>query len=703
MTPLNPMNAPAWGALREQLDERIGEATKRDAGPFWWFALEACRQKIDRLADAADRGAPIFWYHYGMTPEIFSGLADAEYLPVEFYPFLQVLLGNKDELLRCIEAAEQTGVSRDLCSLLKASLGAVTRGLYPAPALLLNTPTPCASQSGFFSLLSRITGAERAVIDVTERRTPTDLQYMGSTVREAIVEMERAARQAYDWPRLKAALQEAERSLHLLADWGQLRQSRRCTQPAAMMAAISPLMVLFRGEAVGTRIAAAARDDARSTGCLPADDPPPRTHAIWFGKPFGGEAGFYHRIADELALQIMMGSTAYTPPEAASLPAEGGDLVAQLTQRLIDTNPITRTSRRPLADTLDSFRQLCEGYRPDFGILALNRGCKHDLLWSGAVRAEAHQLGLPVYVFEFDMLDSRIKPEQSIRHELDNFMQDMTQHQPTATGRRPAAITAGVDIGSTTSKAALWRGDELLAWHISPSTINPAQTAEDCYRRVLEQAGLAAGDVAYIVGTGYGRAKVPFADENVSEISCHGRGAQAVLPSVRTILDIGGQDTKAIAIAADGRLKDFAMNDKCAAGTGRFLEVTCRSLGIGLPELEALHFQHNGGEPAPLSNVCSVFLESEIINLINDGYSLPAIVFSLHQVVARKAIAQGKRVGLEQDVIVSGGVAKNRGVIDAIERVLGYATLQLPDGIDPQMIGAIGAAVIAQERAAERC
>jgi predicted CoA-substrate-specific enzyme activase len=257
-------------------------------------------------------------------------------------------------------------------------------------------------------------------------------------------------------------------------------------------------------------------------------------------------------------------------------------------------------------------------------------------------------------------------------------------------------ITAGVDIGSTSSKALILEDGQILSSITGPSTTNPTKTARKVYREALEKAGRKEEDVGYIVGTGYGRAKVDFATINISEISCHGKGAHFLVNSVRTIIDIGGQDTKAILLDDSGTLLDFAMNDKCAAGTGRFLDMMARSMGIRVEDLSELHFQN--GNPTTISSMCSVFAESEVINLINEEVPLPGIVKGLHISLANRVSTMAGRVGLKQDVVVTGGVAKNLGVLDALEKKLKVEFKRLPDGIDPQIIGALGAACFARER-----
>ncbi len=255
-------------------------------------------------------------------------------------------------------------------------------------------------------------------------------------------------------------------------------------------------------------------------------------------------------------------------------------------------------------------------------------------------------------------------------------------------------VTAGVDIGSTASKATILKDREIASQVVSASSTNPSRTAKTIYEQALQQAGVDRADVAYVVGTGYGRTQVPFADKNVSEITCHGRGAHHLLPSTRTVIDIGGQDTKIIHVDVDGNLLDFAMNSKCAAGTGRFLEAMARSMEIPLSQMEDAYF--GDGDACVISNMCSVFAESEVINLINDGVPLARIVKGLLRSLANRVASLALRLGVDQELVMSGGVAKSRAVRDAIESKLD-CQIAVFEQQDPQLVGSLGAAIIAAD------
>jgi predicted CoA-substrate-specific enzyme activase len=255
-------------------------------------------------------------------------------------------------------------------------------------------------------------------------------------------------------------------------------------------------------------------------------------------------------------------------------------------------------------------------------------------------------------------------------------------------------FTAGIDIGSRSSKAVvLNQRNKVLGDALIDTDVIPGRSG----RRVLEQALTAArldwAQLDYIVATGYGRVQADFAHKTVTEISCHAQGLHAVNDKIRTIIDIGGQDSKVIKIDEAGRVLDFAMNDRCAAGTGKFLEVTSRAMGTDLEEFAKLYFKAR--QPCCISSVCTVFAESEIISLLAEGSSREDIIAGLHQAVAKRVANMTLRLGLEQKVGFTGGVAKNQGMVKALEEELGIKFGKLK--YNPQMIGALGAAILARQ------
>ena len=251
----------------------------------------------------------------------------------------------------------------------------------------------------------------------------------------------------------------------------------------------------------------------------------------------------------------------------------------------------------------------------------------------------------------------------------------------------------GIDIGSLAAKGVLLDADgQVAAWTVIPSGHDHPRAAEEVTRLVLEAAGVGPGALLGAVGTGYGRASIARAGRKVTEITCHARGAHALDPACRTVIDIGGQDSKVIRLDARGRVLDFAMNDRCAAGTGRFLEVMAATLAVPLEAMGAAALEGTG--TARISNVCTVFAESEVVGLIAGGEARPNIVRGICRAIAERVGAMAARVGLAPPVAMTGGVALNRAVVAALEEKLG-----IPVAVPalPQIVGALGAAHLARE------
>jgi (R)-2-hydroxyacyl-CoA dehydratese activating ATPase len=254
-------------------------------------------------------------------------------------------------------------------------------------------------------------------------------------------------------------------------------------------------------------------------------------------------------------------------------------------------------------------------------------------------------------------------------------------------------ITAGCDIGSLTAKAVILKDGQIIASEVILASAHPEKSATDVMQRAVEKAGIRMEDIGYCVGTGYGRKHIPFMNAEESEIACHARGAVWQVPSARTVVDIGGQDAKAIRVDEKGNVERYIYNDKCASGTGRFLEIIADSLDIKLEDLGAI--SEKAKEKLTLSNQCVVFAETEIISLVNEGKEIADILQALHQAVANRAASLARGILVEPDAVMTGGVAKNSGMFSALERALG---VKLHHVENPQINGALGAAIYAADK-----
>jgi len=254
-------------------------------------------------------------------------------------------------------------------------------------------------------------------------------------------------------------------------------------------------------------------------------------------------------------------------------------------------------------------------------------------------------------------------------------------------------LFAGLDVGSLSTKAVLLGTDGIISHCIIPTGANPRMAGEQAFENALASAGRDSDAVAFIVGTGYGRVNLPFASRTITELTCHAKGAHHLNRDVRTVIDIGGQDSKVIQVDSNGNMVDFVMNDKCAAGTGRFLEVMAKALELNLEEIGQCALQSQN--PCSISNTCAVFAESEVISLLALGRDKKDIAAGLHLGVAQRVGNMAKRMGLNGEVAFVGGVAKNMGAKKALEDFLEIRFVSAT--LDPQLNGALGAAVLAME------
>lgn len=252
---------------------------------------------------------------------------------------------------------------------------------------------------------------------------------------------------------------------------------------------------------------------------------------------------------------------------------------------------------------------------------------------------------------------------------------------------------AGVDIGSNAAKSVILEDDRIIGQAIVPTRADVEQSGKTALKAALESAGIADDDLSYTVATGYGRISASYADEVITEITCHAKGANYFFPNARAIIDIGGQDSKAIKLDSHGNVVDFVMNDKCAAGTGKFLEVIARALEVSINDLS---LKTLAGEYAcPINSTCAIFAESEVISLLASGEKEENVAKGLHYAVAKRVSTMFSRIGSSGgERVFTGGVAKNAGLRSALEEVLGTTLLVSP--VDPQLNGAVGAAVLAR-------
>jgi predicted CoA-substrate-specific enzyme activase len=260
-------------------------------------------------------------------------------------------------------------------------------------------------------------------------------------------------------------------------------------------------------------------------------------------------------------------------------------------------------------------------------------------------------------------------------------------------GAPVATYFAGIDVGSTMTKAVILnRG--VIASVIGPTGPEQRRLANKVMEEALKKAALSFEAITAVVSTGYGRINVPFADAQYTEITCHARGIASLFPQARTIIEVGGQDTKAIKIEATGKATDFVMNDKCAAGSGRFIEVIADALGVPLDDVGGVSLQST--QPARISNICTIWAQQEVAASLAQGIPIPDLLAGVHRSLAERIVTMVHRLRVEEAVVVTGGGAKNKGLLKVLSEQLGHEIL-VPE--EPLLTGALGAALLGKEMA----
>ncbi len=257
-----------------------------------------------------------------------------------------------------------------------------------------------------------------------------------------------------------------------------------------------------------------------------------------------------------------------------------------------------------------------------------------------------------------------------------------------------AILTVGIDVGSVSTKAVLFDGNA-HEYVIIPTGFSPKTAGEEALAKLLQQAGKSRDEISMIIGTGYGRIHMPYADKTINELACHGRGAKFLFPEAFGVIDVGGQDSKVMVVDQNGKVIDFLLNDKCAAGTGRFLQVTAQALGVELTEIDELTYNQ---QPVQIGSMCAVFAETEVLNLVVQGNGQGEILAGVLQSIAVRMTAMASKLIPDQrddvEVVFTGGLAKSARLCEMIANASKWQ-VRVPD--QPQIIGALGAAVAAYE------
>jgi predicted CoA-substrate-specific enzyme activase len=616
--------------------------------------------------------APAEIFHvYGITPM--------------FTEFLAPVLAVSDMASRVLQATHEAGFGRDTCSFHLAVLGAALQGYLPGYSLLVGTSHLCDGQSKSLEELARRSGSGYTLLDVPQRDGPAARRYLADQLREledrlARITGYRARRE--DWERSFALSNETR---ELLLEVNRLRRADRCPLYGKEAFTFGVLSLMLLGTPF---LRDRCRDmlDYLHARSGPSGRAPSPYRILWL------LAYPYHRyspiswLEEECGVRAVADELSYIHwgPLDPARPHES------LAEKML-ANP----NLGPVENRLAMVRELAGKADVEGVVHYSHGGCRQG---NGGVRPvtdTVRDLGLPFIELHGDCIDRTQFGWGQMRTRLEGFLELMARKRRSSSAAGPAETTGyylGVDIGSLTAKAVVVDGDGAIRDKRIFSTGASSRRTMARLRESILEAPELRGRIRACVATGYGRSAVDFADREITEISCHARGMAEAVPRVRTIVDIGGQDTKAVSVDGTGAVQGFVMNDKCAAGTGRFLEMMARTLEVDIEDLGPLALRARGA--ADISSLCSVFAESEVISLIAEDTAPERIARGVCRSVAQRTRTMLDRVGIRGEIAMSGGVSHNIGVVRELERVLA-TRIRIPR--EPQILGAYGAALLAAE------
>ncbi len=638
------------------------------------------------LARYAAGAKPVAWVTSGAPVELLR--------PLDCYTIYPenhgALCGAKKIGPELCAVAEERGYHQDLCSYARIDLGHLFTGRTPVgrlpkPDLLFASNNICQTVVYWYKVLAHHLKVPLILFDTPYNFgdiTEEDIRYMKRQVEEIIPELEKATGRRFSYPKFQEVMGLA-RDASLA--WGEVLGTMKA-RPAPMtifdaFVHLAPIVSL-RGLPVAleyyrTLLAELRERVERGVGALKDE----RKRLMW------DNIAIWYKVRDFSLLFAEHGmnfvTATYTNAWAETIPhldtARPVESLAKVYSLVILNNNLNHR--------LNLMERLIREYQVDGLVIHSARSCKPYSV--GPVRPQAPPAGAR---------GRALGGHRGRHHRLAGLFRGADPHPAGGLFRSPrksggtVIFRAGIDVGSLSTNAVILDPrDEVAGYSIVLTGANSTEAAEEAFRVALARAGVSRDAVQGIVATGYGRQAVPFADRKKTEISCHGLGAFHLFPAAGTVIDIGGQDSKVIRLGEGGKVLDFTMNDKCAAGTGRFLEVMAAKLQVALEELGPLSLQA-GGE-VPISSVCTVFAESEVVSLVARNHPREEIIRGLHRAIVNRVWSMVQAVGIHGAVTMTGGVAKNRGVVGLLEEKLGSAILIHSE---PQIVGALGAALLAR-------
>ncbi|MGQ9669237.1 MAG: acyl-CoA dehydratase activase [Desulfosoma sp.] len=646
-------------------------------------ALDALHlDTLHMLADLYARKAPTILAGFFFPVELLQvhGVAPM------YGEFLASALASTGLEKDALNLADAVGYPVESCAFHRAALAACLKGYLPPLDAVAATTHLCDSQSKALEELASFLNIPLIFVDLPHESSPEAHAYVAHQLAEADLALSKITGKMptqEDWFRVFEASNRARERMCRI-------NALRATAPAGVCGkdvstALIQAQLMFGREQLPGRLA--ALEDELRRARLESAAGRDAFRVVWLLTFPYFKGNFVPYMERTLGIWPVVDELTYVSWEP---------LNPERPYESLATKVLRNPGLGPVENRLRMVEALVRMARPDGVVHFSHWGCRQGVGGVQPIARLLEELGMPFLSLDGDSIDSRSYAEGPTRTRLEGFVEVLRTRKAMLPKKQAVreGLFAGIDIGSLTAKAVVVDGQGRVVAHTIRYTGASARRAAQSLQEFLDEVREQHGRVRRCVATGYGRKVVDFADEQITEITCHACGMWHLYPDVRTLIDIGGQDTKAIAINERGEVENFLMNDKCAAGTGRFLELMARALELDVEELGDK--ASRARRAVSISSVCSVFAESEVVSHIADGCPVEDICRGICESIADRTAALLKKVGSRPMVAMTGGVAKNIGVVKALERRLKQPISVAPE---PQIIGALGAALLARHGA----
>lgn len=605
---------------------------------------------------------------------------------------IALFLGEQADIL---SAGGDLGLVPEICSPHRGIAGAFSLGVLPRPDVMLWSNLVCDNTAKSGELIMALNHCPGFYLDHPFQNSEAEEKYLVGELREMIRFLEEKSGQKMDWDKLSEIVAGMDRQMALFREINELRQA--VPSPFHFRGFLELLTAdyLCPGQPEAIAYLETVRDELaemvrQGKGAVSQE----RFRLMTLFIPPMYLMGFLERISQEYGAVSVVEPFFTRWVEGRLDPSRPLESVAKKASLI----PERYTMYGPLEErTVKDIIGCAKQYQVDGAIYWAFIGCRHTCATIRLFKDVLNEIGVPVLVLDCDIVDPTLNSEEEIRGKLEQFFELLSTGRPLVTSQTKT-MALGIDVGSLTTKAVLLGDDGILAANVIPSTEEAEVVARTAMEKVLTKAGLNLNNDFPVVSTGVGGKLVSFSQQQTAITTCLARGIHHLFPSVRMVIDMGAESSTVVKVNEQGHPTDWANQDKCAAGTGLFLQQMAKLMQMPLEEMSALAFQARSR--AEISSTCAVFAESEVISHVHREPPTPKadIVAGIYFSVVSRIISLCKRLGIEKDVAVVGGVALNQGLVHILEKGLGFKVL-VPD--NPQVVVALGAAIMARENLAK--